>query len=84
MHWDIGGYKPSDIEVVAAIDIDQRKVGLDLSEAIFARPNCTTVFQEEIPQLGVKVSMGKVLDGVAPHMAEHDEKTLSLYQMSQK
>ncbi len=74
MHWDIGGYKPSDIEVVAAIDIDQRKVGLDLSEAIFARPNCTTVFQEEIPQLGVKVSMGKVLDGVAPHMAEHDEK----------
>lgn len=71
MHWEIGGYKPFDIEVVAAVDIDQRKVGTDLSQAIFARPNCTTVFQENIPEMGVKVSMGKVLDGVAPHMAEH-------------
>ncbi len=50
MHWEIGGYKPSDIEVVAAIDIDQRKVGQDLSKGIFAHPNCTTVFQEEIPE----------------------------------
>jgi myo-inositol-1-phosphate synthase len=75
MHWEIGGYKPSDIEVVAAIDIDQRKVGQDLSDAIFARPNCTTVFQREIPEQGVKVSMGKVLDGVAPHMAEHNENS---------
>ena len=37
MHWDIGGYKPSDIEVVAAFDIDKRKVGSDLSEAIIFR-----------------------------------------------
>lgn len=36
MHWEIGGYKPSDIEVVMAIDIDKRKVGKDLNEAIFA------------------------------------------------
>jgi myo-inositol-1-phosphate synthase len=78
MHWEIGGYKPSDIEVVAAIDIDQRKVGQDLSKGIFAHPNCTTVFQEEIPEQGVKISMGKVLDGVAPHMAEHDENSTFL------
>ena len=41
MHWEIGGYKPSDIDVVAAFDIDRRKVGKKLSEAIFAKPNCT-------------------------------------------
>ena len=37
MHWSIEGYKPSDIEVVAAIDIDERKVGKDVSEAIFEK-----------------------------------------------
>jgi len=74
MHWDIGGYKPSDIEVVAAFDIDKRKVGKDLSEAIFAPPNCTKIFCENIPWMDVKVSMGPVLDGVAPHMKEYDEK----------
>jgi len=73
MHWDIGRYQPSDIEVVAAIDIDQRKVGVELSNAIFAKPNCTQVFCDEIPDTGVKVTMGKVLDGVAPHMAEHHD-----------
>ena len=41
MHWNIGGYTPSDIEVVAAFDIDKRKVGSDVSDAIFAKPNCT-------------------------------------------
>ena len=35
MHWEIGGYKPYDLKVVAAFDIDQRKVGKDVSEAIF-------------------------------------------------
>ncbi|NOZ24515.1 MAG: inositol-3-phosphate synthase [Nitrospirae bacterium] len=73
MHWDIGGYKPGDIEIVAAIDIDRRKVGRDVSEAIFAPPNCTTVFQKEIPRTGVKVAMGRLLDGVAPHMKEYPE-----------
>ena len=38
MHWDIGGYKPYDLDVVAAIDIDKRKVGRDISEALFALP----------------------------------------------
>jgi len=73
MHWDIGGYKPYDIEVVAAIDIDKRKVGRDVSEAIFAKPNCTTVFYEDVPKLGVRVAMGRVLDGVAPHMKNYPE-----------
>ncbi|HEC97046.1 MAG TPA: inositol-3-phosphate synthase [Nitrospirae bacterium] len=71
MHWDIGGYNPGDIEVVAAIDIDVRKVGRDVSEAIFAPPNCTTIFQKEIPATGVTVVMGRVLDGVAPHMKDY-------------
>ena len=50
MHWEIGGYKPFDIEVVAAFDIDIRKVGHDVNEAIFSKPNCTTVFCKDIPQ----------------------------------
>ena len=41
MHWNIDGYRPSDIEVVAAFDIDKRKVGKDVNAAIFERPNCT-------------------------------------------
>lgn len=72
MHWDIGGYSPSDIDVVAAFDIDARKVGKSIDEAIFAKPNCTTIFQEEIPKYDVCVSMGHVLDGVAPHMSNYE------------
>jgi myo-inositol-1-phosphate synthase len=74
MHWQIGGYKPSDIEVVAAFDIDARKVGLDVNQAIFAPPNCTQIFYPKIPQTEVKVEMGCVLDGVAPHMSQYDDK----------
>ncbi|PYK68261.1 MAG: inositol-3-phosphate synthase, partial [Verrucomicrobia bacterium] len=48
MHRQIGSYRPGDIEVVAAFDIDRRKVGLDVSKAIFASPNCTKVFCEKI------------------------------------
>ena len=44
MHWDIGGYKPGDIEVVAAFDIDKRKVGKDVNQAILEKPNCTKIF----------------------------------------
>lgn len=65
---DIGGYKPFDIEIVAAWDIDERKVGKDVSEAILSLPNCTTIFYKDIPKLGVKIRKGKVLDGVANHM----------------
>ncbi len=72
MHPDIGGYTPSDIQVVAAFDVDARKVGKDVAEAIFQPPNCTTVFQPEIPAMGVTVTMGRVLDGVSEHMKQYD------------
>ena len=73
MHWDIGGYKPYDIEVVAAFDIDRRKVGKDVNEAIFERPNCTKVFCKKMPKTGVKVSMGMVLDGLSEHMRDYED-----------
>ena len=73
MHWKVGGYKPSDIDVVAAFDIDERKVGKDVSEALFALPNNTKVFSR-IPKKGVKVMMGRVLDGFSDHMKEYESK----------
>lgn len=78
MHYDIGGYRPCDIEIAAAFDIDARKVGLDVSEAIFARPNCTKVFYPDVPSRGVTVKMGPVLDGVAPHMKEYPKDSTFL------
>src|SRR5947207_9970264 len=72
MHRQIGGYRPSDIEVVAAFDIDRRKVGLDVSKAIFSPPNCTKAFCEKIRLTGAIVKMGCVLDGYPPHMRDHD------------
>ncbi len=72
MHYDLGGYKPQDIEVVAAFDIDKRKVGKDVAEAIFSPPNCTTVFCNGIPPTGVNVHMGRILDGFAEHMQHYD------------
>ena len=74
MHWEIGGYKPYDIEVVAAFDIDKRKVGKDVSEAIFKLPNCTAVFCDNVRETDVKVRMGKILDGFSNHMKNYDEK----------
>jgi myo-inositol-1-phosphate synthase len=74
MHQVIGKYHVSDIEVVAAFDVDKRKVGLDVSEAIFAKPNCTTVFYPDVPNMGVKVMMGKILDGVSEQMIEYPDK----------
>lgn len=68
MNWSIGGYRPHDIEVATAFDIDVRKVGKDVSEAVFSPPNCTTRFQEDIPKSGTIVRMGKVLDGFSEHM----------------
>ncbi len=71
MNWNLGGYVPSDLEVVAAFDVDLRKVGKDIAEAIFEAPNCTTAFCPNVPKAGVHVSMGCVLDGVAGHMADY-------------
>src|SRR5438132_1039170 len=72
MHREIGFYRPSDIEVVAAFDIDRRKVGLDVSKAIFSPPNCTKAFCEKIKLTGAIVKMGCVLDGYPPHMRDED------------
>jgi myo-inositol-1-phosphate synthase len=73
MHWDLGGYRPKDIRFVAAWDVDRRKVGRDVAEAIFAKPNCTTVFCDHVPRAGVEVRMGHVLDGYSAHMADMNE-----------
>jgi len=69
--YNLGGYTPADIEVVAAFDVDKRKVGKGLREAVFAKPNCTTVFYDKLPDYPVKVEMGPVLDGVSEHMADY-------------
>ncbi len=73
MHYDLGGYRPGDIEVVAAFDVDQRKVGKNLKEALFAKPNCATVFYDKLPDYPVQVQMGPVMDGVSEHMADYDQ-----------
>ncbi len=73
MHLEIGGYKPWDIQVGAAFDIDVRKVGKPLREALFAKPNCTTIFYPNLNDSGVIVSMGEVLDGVSDHMMDYPE-----------
>jgi len=76
MHHELGGYRPSDIRVVAAWDVDRRKVGFDVADAIFAKPNCTAVFCQSVAPTGTKVLMGRVLDGVAEHMVDYaDERT---------
>lgn len=67
---DLGGYTPADIEVVAAFDIDRRKVGRSLGEAIFASPNNTARFFEDVPRTGPTVSRGPVLDGVSAVMRD--------------
>jgi len=73
---DIGGYLPCDVDVVAAFDVDARKVGVDVSRAIFAKPNCTKVFHKDVPDSGVIVRMGQVLDGISEHMTAYaDQRT---------
>jgi myo-inositol-1-phosphate synthase len=59
----LGGYTPSDIQVVAAFDIDNRKVGKDLSEAIFAPPN-NAPRVTDLPTTGITVQKGPLLDGI--------------------
>ena len=69
----LGGYAPGDVKVVAAIDIDQRKVGRPLHEAILAPPNNTKTFFTDFRCDDVVVAMGNVLDGVAEHMSSYPE-----------
>jgi myo-inositol-1-phosphate synthase len=67
--YDLAGYTPNDIEFVAAFDVSDSKVGLDLSEAIFSPPN-NAIKITDVNKLNVKVHKGKVLDGVGKHLAE--------------
>ena len=71
LNYDLGGYKPEDIEVVTAFDIDRRKVGKPLAQAVKAKPNCVYPIKSNITPTGVKVKMGRVLDGVAEHMKKY-------------
>jgi myo-inositol-1-phosphate synthase len=72
-HPMIGPYAAGDIEFVGAIDIDKRKVGRPLHEAVFALPNNTKVFFDKFRHDNVIVRMGNVLDGVASHMKDYPE-----------
>jgi myo-inositol-1-phosphate synthase len=72
-HPVLGGYKADDVKIVAAIDIDARKVGRDVHEAMFALPNNTKVFYDNFNYKGVKVAMGNVLDGVSEHLKDYPE-----------
>src|ERR1700727_2256324 len=69
MHVRFGGYHVSDVEVVAAFDVDAKKVGLDLSEAIFASENNTIKFAD-VPPTGVIVQRGHTLDGLGDYYRE--------------
>ncbi|MDP6064174.1 MAG: inositol-3-phosphate synthase [SAR202 cluster bacterium] len=69
MHPVLGEYGVGDINVVAAFDVDANKVGLDLSEAIFAKPNNTIKFQD-VPHKGVTVQRGMTHDGIGKYMAD--------------
>jgi myo-inositol-1-phosphate synthase len=71
MHYDLGGYRPDDIEVACAFDIDVRKVGRPLEEACFALPNNTVGIWPNLPHYGVNVEMGEIHDGIAPHMSNY-------------
>jgi myo-inositol-1-phosphate synthase len=72
MRMRIGGYHPADIQIVAAFDVDRRKVGRPVGEAIFAAPNCARIFCKEVPD-GQIVQMGPVLDGVPDLMKDYPE-----------
>lgn len=68
MHVNFGGYHIRDIEIVAAFDVNESKVGKDVAEAIYAEPNNTAIFSN-VPFLGVTVSRGPRLDGVNKYTA---------------
>jgi len=73
MHVNLGGYHISDINFVAAFDIDKNKVGKDLSEAVFSPPNNTFKFSE-VPPFGVKVERGMTHDGLGKYLSKVIEK----------
>ena len=68
-YWEVGGYTPRDIQFVAAFDVNSKKVGKDLSQAIYQAPN-NTVKVADVPKLDVKVKKGPVLDGIGKYLKE--------------
>src|SRR2546430_3555274 len=76
MHVNLGGYHISDIEFCAAFDIDQNKVGKDLSEAIYTAPNNTYRFAD-VPKLGAKVYRGMTHDGLGKYLSRVITKSQS-------
>ena len=78
MHVNFGGYHIRDLKFVAAFEVNKEKIGKDLSEAIFTKPNCVEKIAD-VPHLDVEVSPAPIMDGVANHMREvfnvYDEKT---------
>src|SRR6058998_3590028 len=73
MHVDLGGYHIRDVEFVAAFDVDKNKVGKELADAIYAKPNNTYRFAD-VPKTGVKVSRGMTHDGIGKYLSQIVEK----------
>jgi myo-inositol-1-phosphate synthase len=73
MHVNLGGYHISDIEFVAAFDVVEGKVGVDLADAIWAHPNDTIKFSD-VPKTGITVSRGMTHDGIGKYVSEVVEK----------
>ncbi|MBA3562115.1 MAG: hypothetical protein H0W35_05280, partial [Actinobacteria bacterium] len=73
MHVDLGGYHISDIEFTAAFDVVKGKVGVDLADAIWTKPNDTIKFAT-VPKTGITVSRGMTHDGIGKYMAQVVEK----------
>ena len=73
MHVELGGYHIRDLEFVAAFDIDRNKVGKDLGEAIYSKPNNTYVFKQ-VGTLGVPVERGMTHDGLGKYLSRIIEK----------
>jgi myo-inositol-1-phosphate synthase len=73
MHVNLGGYHIRDVEFSAAIDIDKNKVGKDLAEAIYTRPNCTYKFCD-VPKSGITVQRGMTHDGLGYYLSQIIEK----------
>ena len=84
MHVYFGDYHISDIEFVAAFEVNKEKIGKDLSEAIWAPPNNCAKFSD-VPETGVIVQAAPILDGVAPHMYEsfHADKFMETVDVAQ-
>jgi myo-inositol-1-phosphate synthase len=85
MHINFGGYHVRDVRFVAAFEVNHRKIGKDLSDAIWEMPNVCAKFAN-VPRLGVTVTRAPALDGVAPHMEKAfavDEKGGDLADVAQ-